>query len=45
MPYVIEAAAAIIAVILQVVASNFVSILGAVPDLALIFVVWTVIKR
>src|ERR1041385_620784 len=45
MPYLIEAAVAILAVIIQVVASSFVSILGAVPDLALIFVVWTVIKR
>ncbi|HYM19564.1 MAG TPA: rod shape-determining protein MreD [Candidatus Kapabacteria bacterium] len=45
MPYLIEGAIAILAVVLQVVLSNAISILGAVPDLGLIYLVWTVIRR
>jgi rod shape-determining protein MreD len=45
MPYLIEGAIAVLAVILQVVLSNAVSILGAVPDLAMIYLVWTVLRR
>jgi rod shape-determining protein MreD len=45
MPYLIEGAVAVLAVVLQVVLSNTLSVLGAVPDLALIYLVWVVIRR
>ncbi len=45
MPYLIEAAVALVLVILQVISSNFIMLLGGVPDLALIFIIWMVLKR
>lgn len=45
MPYLIEAAVAVLAIVVQVILSNVLSVLGAVPDLALVYVVWVVIRR
>ncbi|MBS1902506.1 MAG: rod shape-determining protein MreD [Bacteroidetes bacterium] len=45
MPYLIEAAVAVLAVVLQVILSNTLSVLGAVPDLALVYLMWVVIRR
>ncbi len=45
MRYLIEIAVALLAMILQVVVGNFVSIVGATPDLVLIYLIWVVLRR
>jgi rod shape-determining protein MreD len=45
MPYLIESAVALLLVIVQVLASKYISIGGAMPDLALIFLAFTIITR
>ena len=45
MPYLIEAGIVLVAVVAQIVLSGAVSIIGAVPDLALIYVVWAAFRR
>ena len=45
MPYLIESGVALLLVIVQVLASNYLSIGGAMPDLVLIFLVYIIIMR
>ncbi len=45
MPYLIESVVALLLVIVQVLASNYLSIGGAMPDLVLIFLVYIIIMR
>jgi rod shape-determining protein MreD len=44
-PYLIESVVALFLVIVQVLASNYLSIGGAMPDLALIFLAYIIIMR
>ena len=45
MPYLIESAVALLLVIVQVLASHYLSIGGAMPDLVLIFLAYIIITR
>jgi len=44
-PYLIETAVALVLVIVQVLASRFISVGGAMPDLAVIFLAFVIIMR
>ena len=45
MPYLIESGIALLLVIIQVLASRFLSVGGAIPDLAVIFIAFITISR